>query len=447
VIENPTALRWLALGIFVAGFGSFLAFEKHRHFLAPVVAALVVGLGLMGPLDAFLAVDWQIIGIFFATLVAAEIFMLSGAAALSAEAILSKLRRPSWAILALAALTGLLSAFVENVACVLIAAPVALSLARRLKMSPQPILVACALSSNLQGCGLLVGDPPSMLLAQEARFTFFDFIWHAGRPSIFWSVQAGAIAGLAFLYFVFRKYKGEVEVERRVELVGVLPSVCLAGVVAALAVDTQIEGGIGWGALAGTSVFALISFGWYVAETRFHVPPEEEVQRALLRHRLSGAASFFRGLDWKTTIFLICIFVPVTALEKFGWIRELADGIQVVSGGSRLAVFVILVGAAMTASAFVDNVPFLLVMLPAVSQLGTALGVQGQPVFLYFGLLLGASVGGNITPVGAQANIAAVGFLRRQGEPVSLGSYMKLSIPYTLIAIGAACALTYITFG
>jgi len=445
--EGSEFLRWAALCIFAGGFASFLVFEKHRHWLAAAAAVAVLIFGLEAPLEAFLAVDWKIIIIFFTTLVAAEIFMLSGAAAVGAEHIIAKCKRSAWAIIVLCALTGFLSMFVENVACVLIAAPVALSLARKLEIPPQPVLVGCALASNLQGCALLVGDPPSMLLAQEARFTFFDFIWYHGRPSIFWSVQVGAIAGLGVLWFFFRKCRGKVEVDRTARLVGMLPTWCLAGVVAALAVDTQIEGGIGWGAPAGTFLFALLSFAWYARLQKNTMEADLSAEEAMLVHRLPSIRWFLKGLDWRTTLFLIAIFVPVSALDKFGWVDRLAVVITDIGRESRLAVYVILMATAVMASAFVDNVPFLLVMLPAVTGLARDLGIDWNPVFLYFGLLLGASVGGNITPVGAQANIAAVGFLRKHDVPITLRQYLRISLPYTILAVAVAGFFTYLTFG
>lgn len=445
--EGSEFLRWAALCIFAGGFASFLVFEKRRHWLAAGTALAVVAFGLKGPIEAFLAVNWKIIIIFFTTLVAAEIFMLSGAAAVGAEHIIAKCKRPVWAIIVLCALTGFLSMFVENVACVLIAAPVALSLARKLEMPPQPVLVGCALASNLQGCALLVGDPPSMLLAQEAEFTFADFIWYHGRPSIFWSVQMGALAGLAVLWFVFRKYRGRVEVDRTARLVGMLPTWCLVGVVASLAIDTQIEGRIGWGAPLGTAVFAIIAFVWYSRVQKSTMGADLSAEDAMLAHRLPSVRGLLKGLDWKTTLFLIAIFVPVSALAEFGWVDRLAEVISGIAQGNPLAVYVILIATAVIASAFVDNVPFLLVMLPAVTGLALDLGIAGDPVFLYFGLLLGACVGGNITPVGAQANITAVGFLRKHGAPITLGSYLKLSLPYTLAAVAVAGFFTYMTFG
>ncbi len=443
----PEFARYAALTIFCVGFASFLFLDRYRYIAALFAAVLVVALGLFSPAEALRSVDWKIVTIFFTTLAAAEVFMLSGAAAMAAEAILTRLKRPVYAILTLCALTGFLSMFVENVACVLIAAPVALSLASRLKMPPQPILVACALASNLQGCGLLVGDPPSMLLAEEARFSFLDFIWVDGRPSIFWAVQAGGLAGLVFLWFVFRKHTGTVEIKRTARLLGILPTVCLFGVVASLAVGTQLENGIGWGAAIGCSVFAVISFLWLAARTRGGAAPDEKIEDALFAHELPNPVAYLKGLDWNTILFITAVFIPVSALAHYGWINDLASVILSVSHGNPLLVFLILVITAMIASAFVDNVPFLLVMLPAVTALGTGCGIEGRPIVLYFGLLLGASVGGNITPIGAQANIAAVGLLRKHGAPITLRSYLSLSLPYTILAVAAAALWTYFFYG
>jgi len=439
--------RWAALAIFAAGFASFLVFEKYRHWGALAAAALAVALGVFTLAEAMLCVNWPIVVVFFTTLVAAEVFMLSGAAAVAAEAILARFKSPAAAILVLCALTGFLSISIENVACVLIAAPVALSLAKKLGMPPQRILVACALASNLQGCALLVGDPPSMLLAGEARLSFSQFIWLDGKPSIFWAVQAGALVGLAFLWLVFRKHRGAVEIEREARLFGVMPTVYLAGLVLAIAIDTQLERGVGWGAAGGCAFFAALSFTWLAWKTRGRGAPDEDVEEAAIEHKMPSVRSYVRGLDWRTTLFIASVFVPVAALAHHGWIERLSAGILAVSSGNLTAAFVILVATAVLASAFVDNIPFLLVMLPAVTTLAAGSGFAGKPIFLYFGLLLGASVGGNITPIGAQANIAAVGLLRKHGSPVDLKSYLALSLPYTLLAVAVASLFTYLVYG
>ena len=439
-------LDWTALILFCAGFASFLIFESHRHWLAFAAALLVVMLGLEGPLEALKAVNWKIVVIFFTTLAAAEVFMISGAAAVAAEAILARFRSPAIAIMALVALTGFLSLFVENVACVLIAAPIAISLAHRLKLRPQPVLVGCALTSNLQGCGLLIGDPPSMLLAAQAKMTFLDFIWYDGKPSIFFAVQAGAIAGGIFLWFIFRKYHGTFHLHRTAKLIGWAPTALLVLLIGSLAVGTQIEQGIGWGAAGGCAFFAGLSVVWLWRQTKKRRAHKESAEQAMWEHEIPTVGGYLKGLDWKTTLFIISVFVPVSILEKYGWIESLGTWIVHISAGSSVIAFAILVLAAMIASAFVDNIPFLLVMLPAVMAVGNGLGMA-NPIFLYFGLLLGTSVGGNITPIGAQANVAAVGLLRKHGAPVTLKEYFSLSVPYTMAAVAASCLFVYLLYG
>jgi Na+/H+ antiporter NhaD/arsenite permease-like protein len=286
-----------------------------------------------------------------------------------------------------------------------------------------------------------------MLMAAEAQFTFFQFVWYAGKPSIFWAVQAGALAGLAHLWFVFRKSHGRVELERTAKLLGLVPTLSLVGLIAGLAVATQVEHGIGWGAPLSCAFFALVSFGWFVARVAGRAAPDEDIDTALDTHTLPSITSYLRGLDWRTTLFVMAVFVPVSALAHYGWVDKLAHMILAVSGGSAVVSFIFLAGTAMIVSGFVDNIPFLLVMLPAVTVLGSGLGIEGKPVFLYFGLLLGTSVGGNITPIGAQANIAAVGLLRKHGHPMSLREYVSLSLPYTIVAVAASCLFTYLVYG
>ena len=142
-------------------------------------------------------------GIFVGTLVVADIFMESRVPAYIAEIIVDKAKNTAWSILLICALAGFISAFVENVATVLIVAPIALSLAKKLKINPANMMIAIAISSNLQGCATLIGDPPSMLLGGFAKMTFWDFFLYKGRPSIFFAVELGAITSfLCYILFL-----------------------------------------------------------------------------------------------------------------------------------------------------------------------------------------------------------------------------------------------------
>jgi Na+/H+ antiporter NhaD/arsenite permease-like protein len=197
---------YIALGVFVLAYGLFVALPSRRS-LVGVVAAGVLIVTRTIPLGVALTegINWNVMGIFVGTLIAADYFIESRMPAYLAETIVNKAPNTTWAILFICALTGFISAFVENVATVLIVAPVALSLARKLRINPVNMMIGIAISSNLQGTATLIGDPPSMLLGGFAKMTFMDFFFYQGKPSIFFAVELGALVSFGVLYWAFRK--------------------------------------------------------------------------------------------------------------------------------------------------------------------------------------------------------------------------------------------------
>ena len=158
----------------------------------------------------------NVLGIFAGTLIVADLFIESLVPAWLADWLIQRSKKTWVALLAICALAGIISAFVENVATVLIVAPIALALAQRLKISPVPVLIGIAISSNLQGTATLIGDPPSMITAgflshrwglQGGTFGFNEFFFFRGKPSIFFAIQLGAIVSLVVLYWFFRKVR------------------------------------------------------------------------------------------------------------------------------------------------------------------------------------------------------------------------------------------------
>lgn len=167
---------------------TFCFLDKKRTLISVVVALLLLLLGAVSPKEALNAINWNVMGIFVGTLFVADIFIKSRVPTYIAEIIVDKAKNTAWAVLFICLLTGIISAFVENVATVLIVAPIALSLANKLKINPVNMMIAIAVSSNLQGTATLIGDPPSMLLGGFAKMNFMDFFFYKGRPSIFFAV-------------------------------------------------------------------------------------------------------------------------------------------------------------------------------------------------------------------------------------------------------------------
>jgi Na+/H+ antiporter NhaD/arsenite permease-like protein len=354
--------------------------------------------------------------------------MQSRMPAVMAEWLVDRTRTARGAMLAVCALSGALSALVENVAVVLLLAPVALSLAKKLNISPVRLIISVAICSNLQGTATLIGDPPSMILAGYLKMTFNDFFFYQGKPGIFFAVQAGALVSLMVLFFLFRRHGEKIELVAVEKVRSWIPSLLLLALIIGLSATWILDPDFIW--LAGVMTIALAGIGliWY------QWMPHWGTTRDLVK-----------TLDWDTTFFLIGVFIVVGAVSESGWLEKVASWISLQVGSNLLYAFILIVAVAVIISGFVDNVPFLLAMIPVAQKVADDLGAPG-PV-LVFGLLIGACLGGNITPIGASANVVAIGLLRKQGHLVSFREFMKLGIPFTVAAVIASCLFVWWIFG
>jgi len=407
--------KYLILSLFILTYLLFIIFPRKRTTAAVFCSFLMILLAKVTPVQVFSFINWNVMGIFIGTLMVADIFMLSRAPAFLAEHMILHVPDARWAIILICLLTGLISALVENVATLLLIAPVALSLSERLEIDPVPLLIAIAISSNLQGTATLVGDPPSMLLAGFARMSFNNFFFFQGKPSIFFAVELGALFSLVVLFFLFRKEKKAVNLVPREKVTSWGPSWILILLIIFLAAASSLNQGLSTflpGALC--MIFGGISLVWIVYQ------------------KMDPLASLKR-LDWDTTLFIISIFILVGILVQEGWMEVLAELIHRQAGSSKLGVYVLLIIVAMLFSAFIDNIPFIIVMMPVVESISAK---GGFPLLLLlFGLLIGSCIGGNITPVGASANIVATGMLHKRGEKVSFARFISIGLPFTLAAV------------
>ena len=148
---------------------------------------------------------------------------------------------------------------------------------------------------------------------------------------------------------------------------------------------------------------------------------------------LEGGRRAVKNLDTETLLLLCGLFVVIEGVTRIGIIEDFSRLIVKIGGNNIFLLFTIVVWGSVVISAFVDNIPYVATMLPVLSQVTSLLGVQ--PCLLYFGLLTGATLGGNLTPIGASANIAAVGLLKKNGNSVSFGDFMRIGVPFTLAAV------------
>lgn len=414
--------------VFVLCYGLFVALPRHRSWVACGGAALLLALKALPVRQALTeTISWNVMGLFFGTLVLAELFMLSRVPAVLAELLVARTATGRGAMLMLCGLAGVISMAVENVAVVLLIAPIALSLAKKIKASPVPLLIGIAVSSNLQGTATMIGDPPSMILAGYLRMGFFDFFVWQGRPGIFCAVQIGAIASLFVLAWIFRHHREPVHLTDVETARSWVPAGLLLTLVAGLSMATLFDPEFRW--FAGTLTMALAALA---------------VLWLQFRARWVSLRELGRGLDWDTTFFLIGVFVLVGALSESGWLDHLATLIQSSVGASVLLAFLAIVVLSVVVSGFVDNVPFLLAMIPVAQKVADQIHAP-IPLLLY-GLLVGACLGGNLTPIGASANVVTLGILRKQDHHVSFSQFMAIGIPFTIAAVVSACLFIWLVW-
>jgi len=408
----------IALVVFVAAYILFVILPHKRTLVAIGSSALLLVTNTISLREGFSAINWNVMGIFVGTLVVADIFMESRVPAYIAEIIVDRAKNTCWAILLICLLTGFISAFVENVATVLIVAPIALALAKKLNLKPIKMMIAIAISSNLQGTATLIGDPPSMLLGGFAGMNFGDFFFYRGRPSIFFAVELGALASFLVLYAVFRRQREKMQLLRVEKVKSWVPTGILVMLVFSLALSSFLDTGFSY--MAGIICMAggLLSFLWRKIAWR------------------SSLLAGIKSLDWDTTFFLIGIFVLVGSITSTGWVEAISLLLSGMIGNNIFLGYTLMVFISVILSAFIDNVPFLAAMLPVALSMSEKL--QINPALFLFGLLIGASLGGNVTPIGASANIVACGLLKKEGYEVRFREFVRIGLPFTLAAVSAA---------
>ncbi len=435
-----------ALLLFFAVYASMLSLPKYRPCIALCGGAVFIFLGSLGVYEltvpqALAAVDWNVLLMIAGTMGLVTLFIDSGMPARLAEQLIARAPNVKWAVTALALFAGVISAFVDNVATVLMVAPVGLVLARKLKISPVPVLISIAVSSNLQGAATLVGDTTSMLLGGFAGMSFPDFFWMQGKPGIFWGVELGALASCGVLLYLLRSQTQVVKTAPVTRVSDYFPTALLLGCVGLLIACSFLspprDPAFAWiyNMRCGLTCCAVCCVGVVRACVK-------AASCAPLRH-------VWQELDRETLLLLLGLFVIIRGITAAGVIDAVSSAFYRLAGDNAFALYTLIVLFSVALSAFIDNIPYVAAMLPVVQGIAALMngGAGACPYVFYFGLLTGATLGGNLTPIGASANIAAIGILRKNGETVGLGDFLRIGIPFTFAAVLAGYLYIWVVWG
>lgn len=441
-------MKYFILGLAVLMYLLVIIFQDKKVWFTTAAAVILVAAGIIFPGAVFSAgqtsavvsessrlypvvhtfaqlINWNVLMIYVGAMTIAALFLYSKVPALIADVIVSSCRSTGVAVVMILALTGFISIFVENVATVLVMAPIAMSISKKLKINPVPFMIGLAVMSNLEGTATLVGDPPSMIFASYSGYTFNDFFVSQGKISIFFFIQAGLLAGCLFFYCFFAKYKDKSVVEKE-PVISWVPFTLLLAMILGLAVISFFSDGLTYASGVYVMALGIIGLLWYIFCQKKNAAEVKEL---------------VFGLDWETIFFLMGIFVVVGAISEAGLLQDLADLMARATNGNVLAGFVLILAVSIIISGFVDNVPYIIVMLPVAGNLAAQMNINSE--LFMFALLIGSCLGGNLTPYGASANVVAMGILKDEGHPVNFTGFLKIAAPFTVLTTAAAAVVLW----
>ncbi|HEV2999714.1 MAG TPA: ArsB/NhaD family transporter [Solirubrobacteraceae bacterium] len=403
----------LAVGIFVLALAAIASERMHRTKVALVGAILVLVTQTIEQERAIEAIDWNTIGLLAGMMLIVRLTETTGLYTyLAIRAGQLARGRPFLVVLSLAAATALLSAFLDNLTTVLLIVPITFLLADTLDIDPIPLVLIEIVSSNIGGTATLIGDPPNIMIAGATGLSFVDFVVNLAPIA---AVAFVVVSGLMYLAFRSRlqiapeardrvmALDAHRSIEDSAELSRALP--VLVGTILLFFVHKPLHLEPATVALLGATVLLLVT--------------RQPLEEALAR------------IEWPTLFFFIGLFVMVGALEETGAIDEIAHGIGEVTGGDRTAELLGIAWVSALASGVVDNIPFTATMIPVVEEL------QGgsEDAAYWWALALGACFGGNLTLIGAAANVAAAGMAERSGQPIGFVQFLKVGVPATLLSM------------
>ena len=420
-----------AIILFAVTYVLMITFGKYRPYIALASGLIFIVSGML-PFDQIIgALDFNVLLMIGGTMGLVQLFIDSRMPERLADIIMGKVPNVQWAAVCLSLFAGIISAFVDNVATVLMVAPVAIEICKKLKTNPIPFIISIAVSSNLQGAATLVGDTTAIMLGSALDMSFLDFIWYQGKPGMFFMVELGAVLSACIVYFTFRKEKGVIPKSGKMtEVEDIVPTILLVGAIALLIVASFLPFDMP-AETNGLICTALLIIGL--------------IYNYAKKRNLSAIVGPLKAIDLETLGLLVGLFLMIGGISNMGVIDALAQLLAKLGAGNPFLMYTIIVWASVLISAFIDNIPYVATMIPVIAGIAAEMGIDSTA--LYFGLLSGATLGGNCTPIGASANIAGIGILRKEGYEVKNGDFFKIGIPFTLAAIVPAYILIWILFG
>jgi anion transporter len=428
----PRVSTGIAITVFVVAY-LLIATEKIPKTVAALGgAALVLGLGVVGSEDAFYShdtgIDWDVIFLLLGMMIIVGVLRRTGVFEYVAIWAAKRAKgSPLRIMILLVLITAFASAFLDNVTTVLLIAPVTLLVCDRLDVNPVPFLIAEVLSSNIGGAATLIGDPPNIIIASRAGLTFNDFLVHM-TPIV-------VIELAVFTLVVPWLFRGSFTVDpaRVADIMELNEREAIQ--------DSRL--------LLKSGAVLLAVLAAFVSHSVIHVEPSVvALLGAGVLVLVSGAEPrhYLAGVEWETLLFFAGLFVMVGALVKTGVIGELAGLAADATGGDALLAVMLILFVSALLSGIIDNIPYVATMSPIVLELSRDIANPVHAEALWWSLALGADFGGNMTAVGASANVVVLGIAARAGHPISFWEFTRKGAVITVITVVVAAPYLWLRY-
>jgi Na+/H+ antiporter NhaD/arsenite permease-like protein len=418
--------------VFVVVYALIASDRVNKTVVALSGAAVVAALGVVGSDDLFFSretgIDWDVIFLLLGMMIIVSVLRQTGVFEYIAISAAKRANgSPLRIMILLVLVTGVASALLDNVTTVLLVAPVTLLVCDRLAINAAPFLMAEVFASNIGGAATLVGDPPNIIIASRAGLTFNDFLLHL-TPI----VVIVMMVFVAMLPWLFRGSFG-VDPQRVADIMSLEAREAIR--------DPRL--------LIRCGVVLAAVFAAFIVHSVLHVEPSIVALLGagalILISRLERSA-YLAAVEWETLLFFAGLFVMVGALVKTGVINDLARLGAGATGGSPLVAVMLILGISAPVSGVVDNIPYVATMTPIVSQLAAGLAHHLHSAVLWWALALGADFGGNLTAVGASANVVMLGIARRSDTPISFWEFTRKGVLVTAMSIGLAALYLWLRY-
>jgi Na+/H+ antiporter NhaD/arsenite permease-like protein len=422
----------IAVVVFLAAYALIATERIHKTLVALAGAAIMVTLPVINSDDVFYSrdtgIEWDVIFLLLGMMIIVSVLRQTGVFEYTAIWAAKRAHgSPLRIMILLVLVTAFASALLDNVTTVLLIAPVTLLVCDRLEIGPAPFLMAEAFASNIGGTATLIGDPPSIIIASRAGLSFNDFLIHLAPIAI---IVMGVFAAS-----LPRLFPGafDVDPERVADVMSLEEREAIR--------DPRL--------LIKCGVVLVAVLAGFVAHSAIHMEPSlVALVGAGILIVISGLehSDYLSGVEWDTLLFFAGLFVMVGALVKTGVVNELARLATTATGGHALLTTMLILGVSFVFSGIINNVPYAATMAPIVGHLLPSMVGHVNPQVLWWALVLGTDLGGNLTAVGASANVVILGIARRADSPISFWEFTRKGVIVTGISIGLSAIYLWLRY-